>query len=334
MSMEARTIRPFTGLELFEEALDGATLHFGQDPCLPGDSIYSDLDAHSFGLRPVDLEWAKSEDEFRKFKDDLVSGSEDLEIDPFALSLVVTAQTAYLKEANILLNLALGDISSLDRVTKLASSRNARPAPFKAWRHGFEVNAYIVLNQSIDQSPLRPWRHGTWLAKSSFEIKTTHSGRRLFRPLPLDDNVREEYGLPEGTARFVNFGDHDPLRSYDEQAEEPEFYIDADLLSELNASPASSASSKAVQLDLALHFISTTVRIAHRRLVDQDPRFEDLSGSLVARVLQLCAGSAQDREGMKQVYREMKSRPELVIARAENRLGIRKALFENVKGTD
>lgn len=334
MSSEARTIRPFTGLELFDQALSKLRLHFGKDICNSDESIHSDLQAHEFQLRPVQIEWAEDSSKFHSFKNELIKGVNQLEIDSSVVSLVVVAETAYLKEVDILINHQLSKIESLDRVVHLASSDN-RPDPFRAWRHGFRVKTLILLNQDIQPQPLRPWRLGTWLAQAKFRVKTTDSSRRLYRPLPLDDEAREKLNLQANTAQFVNLGDHDPLEPYEEQAEEPEFYIDADLLSELNASSAASASSKAIQLSLALHFITSVVYRASQLLsTSKLPLIEDLSGSLTARIIQLCVGSAQNKEAMQSMLRDLKRRPERVVAMAEDRLKNRSALIKNVKGTD
>lgn len=332
MSTEARTIRPFTGLERFEEALREASLHFGQDTCRPGESVRSELNSHEFNLRPLDLEWAADQDSFAYFKNQLRQGLDETEVRPSAVSLLVVAETSYLKEAEVLINHSLSELSTLNRVVHL-HSKEERPSPFKAWRHGFQVDVHVLLNQSIPPSPLRPHRKGTWFARESFEVKTTHSSERLFRPIPLNEENRDRLNLPNGTTRYVVLGEHDPLQKYEEQAEEPELYIDEDLLSELNAS-SSSAASRAIQLDLALHFMTCVIHKASRNLSENDKPFEDISGSLVARILQLCAGSARDKEHMRTLYRRIQSSPEKVIAWAEDRLSIQGALLENVKGAD
>ncbi len=329
MSSEARTIRPFTGLEQFEAALKKSYLHFGPDVCRPDESIRSDLLSHQFNLRPVDLQWAKDEAKFKDFKDELQQGAAEAGVDSSSVSLVVVAETSYLKEAKILLNHPLSGLSSLDRTVNLASTDD-RPAPFRAWRHGFSVDVYALLNRSVAPSPLRPHRKGTWFARERFEVKTTHSSERLFRPIPLDEERRGQLNLPSETARYVVLGEHNPLQEYDEQAEEPEFYIDEDLLSELSVS-SSAASSQAIQLELALHFISHVIREASRRLSKQSVPFEEISDSLVARILQLCAGSANNEERMRKLYNQISNRPQHVVACAEDRLGIRDALVKNVK---
>jgi hypothetical protein len=329
MSSEARTVRPFTGLELFESALERASLHFGTETCQPDESIRSDLDSHEFKLRPIELAWAKDDEEFESFKDDLREGGEDLDIELSKCSLIVVADTTYLKEAEVLFSRPLDAISSLERIVSLATT-NKRPAPLEAWRHGFRVDAHILLNRSIEPSPLRPWRKGTWFSRVRFEVKTTHSDERLFRPRPLDDANRERLQLPDGTTRFVELGEHDPFEPYEDQAEQPELYIDEDLLSELNASASSSEANQAVQLELALYFISTIIQKASRR--DNIPRFEDISGSLIARIIELCVGSTTDEERMRVMYNRIRKRsPEHVIAWAEDRIGIRSALISNVK---
>jgi hypothetical protein len=329
MSSEARTVRPFTGLDLFEGALERASLHFGTKTCPPGESIRSDLDSHEFKLRPVHLTWAKDNERFEDFKEELCEGVSDLEIDLSACSLVIVGDTTYLKEAEILFNRSLDDISLLERVVPLATT-DERPAPLEAWRHGFRVDAHVLLNRSIEPSPLRPWRKGTWFSRVRFEVKTTHSDERLFRPRPLKDEDRERLQLPDGTTRFVELGEHNPFEPYDDQAEKPELYIDEDLLSELNASSASSEANKAIQLELALYFISTIIHMASRR--DSIPQFEDISESLVARIIQLCVGSADEKDKMREMYNKIRNgSPEHVIAWAEDRLEITGAFANNVK---
>jgi len=328
MSSEARTIRPFLKLESFEQALKSPVLHFGQDVCRPGSSTFVNLKTHEFGLRPVEIEWAPSEEQFRRFKEGLRESAAELEVELAAVSVVAVARTSYLKDAAIVLNVPLNDLESLERVSRL--SDGGRPAPFKAWRHGFTVDVHVLLNRSVEPRPLHPWRLGTWFARSRFAIKTDRSTRQLYRPIPLDDEQRDELNLSSGTTRFVRFNGHDPTSPYEQQGIDPEFYIDADLIARLNADSSSTA-SEAIQLDLALHFISAVVYATSPELEDTTT-LDDVEDSLLERIILLCAG--HDEQAKKRVLNDIRSRPERVIARAEDKVGIRKALIRSIEASD
>lgn len=313
MSKETRTVRPFVGLSAVENVLDETQLHFGQEPCSAQAGIIVDLAPHEYLLRPVSLEWGVDQQAFEAFKRQIAEGAQILHIPPDHLSLVVVASSPYLKKAQIVLELPCSDLDELVRVTEL--SAGARPTAFSAPFSGFRVDAYLLLNRTLPKQPLKPHLRGTWIAHTEYRIATTQ-GPALLPPTPLTREVRERYDLPSKAIRYLYLGDHDLLRPYSEQ-EQPVFYVDEDLLSQLNARRRSAA-SKALQLQLAQDFAAVVIRRAAANEDIKDVGYDDVRTSLLGSILRIAAGPGAQPNDMDRLVSEVRTNPDLVIARTEH----------------
>ena len=332
MSNEARTIRPFLGLDRLEDAFAGAVLHFGPDTCLADSSIVLDTDPHSYLLRPAVLDWAEDDTAMQVFRDTLVNGVQDLEISLDAVSLLVVVQTSYLKDAHIAVVRSLDDLAELPRRCTLTEP--TRSPAFKTWQSGCTVASYLLLNRSIERKPLRPWRKGTWLAAAHFSLRTD-AGRSLFRPTPLTDEKRRQLDLPAKTMRYLDMGDHDPLARIEDQGDEPTFYVDEEVLAQLSASPRSSTTSTAMQLQLALDFIAAIVHSASRRLDEEPLAATSLEGSLLDSIVRLLAETHDSNSSQYlSVVDEVRRDPRKVIAKAEHSLSVLSAITGSLKGSE
>lgn len=317
MSKETRTIRPFVGIDALESVLDEALLHFGQEACMPNDSTTVDVAPHEYLLRPVSIEWASDEEAFSRFRQRLFDGSRSTGFEPRDLSLVVVASTSYLKIADIVLLRPLSDIEDLPRIAELTSP--IRPEAFSAPFNGFVVDAYVLLSNSVQPRPLKPHVRGTWIAQVRFRIETT-LGPALLPPTPLTDQVREHHRLPAKTIRYLHFGDHDLLEPYREQ-EQPVFYVDEELLAQLNARRTSPA-SKAVQLQLAHDFVSAVIRRASGHEGLDGVSYDDVRAALLGSVIRIAAGTGTTAADRERLLKEIRVNPEYVIARAEHTIDL------------
>jgi hypothetical protein len=313
MNTETRTIRPFTGLGGLDEVLEGVVLHFGPDAVRANESIALDMPPYEFLLRPVHLEWAADEVSFHEFKDLLVTRALRAEIPLDSLSLVVVASSSFLKIAEIVFTWPVDDIDALPRQTALTEVR--RPRAFNTPFSGFRVDVYLLLDRDLAFRPLRPHRRGTWIARSNYRIETT-LGPAVLPPTPLTDEIRTRYGLPAKTIRYFDFGDHDVTQPYAEQ-EPPVFYIDANLLGQLNARRNSPA-SRAIQLQLAIDFIHAVIRRASASNDLDGLKYDDLRATLLGNVLRVAAGPGASHADLDNLVRKVQDDPEYVVARAEH----------------
>lgn len=326
MSSETRTLRPFSGLAPFEDALSRPLLHFGEDICTPGSSIAVAIDRHTFQLRRVVIEWAP-EEAFDDFQKDLLQGADNLGIPRSDLVLLVFAKTGYLKQVDLLKTVPLSDLESLERYIDLSSPR---PKSLMAPQSGFVVEALVVLGRTLEPAPLKPWRKGTWLARSTFGVDTS-LGKNLYRPLPLTEQVRDELGLPAKTVRYVYLGDHDPLGPFAGQPEQPILYIDEDVLAEIQTS-VSSPVSKAMQYDMALDFLTAVLYESSRNPDLREMAVADLEGSLLGEIIRRIAGPSESEQA--KLLGLIRSDPHKAVAHAEAAIDMAKPLIESLKGPD
>jgi hypothetical protein len=313
VSKETRTIRPFVGLDDLQGPLEEAVLYFGQEPCLAGETLTVSLSPHEFLLRPVTIQWAPEESAHRGFVERLTAGTLSADLDLSAVSLVAVARSPFLKLAAVVLDHPLADLPALGRVVELSTP--PRAAPFSSPFSGFVVDVYLVLSQVLQPEILKPHRLGTWLSTSRFRVETTYAPAAL-PPTPLNDEVRERHQLMGKTVRFLDFGDHDVTEAYTDQ-ERPTLYIDEKLLAQMNARRNSPA-SKALQLQLALDFVSAVVRRASSRADLVDRSYDDLRNSLVGSVIRIAAGPGATISDYDRLVAQLADTPEYLVARAEH----------------
>ena len=326
MSHETRTVRPYVGARELERALDEALLHFGPAPCAANENIHVDLQAHEFLLRPISIDWASDDAAFTRVKRTIELGARKGSYDLDDLAIAVVATSSFLKLAEVVYIRALGDLDVLPR--KLVLTDACRPKPFSAPFSGFGVEAYIMLAREIERRPLRPYRKGTWLSRVRFGVDTTLTAA-ILPPTPLTAERRKELRLPARTMRFIDFGNHEVLEAYGDQ-EQPTFYVDENLLAQLNAR-RTSATSRAFQRQLVFDFISAVVWKAARSSEIGNVAYADVRTSLLGSVVRIAAGvgaSDADRNGIMGSVRDA---PERLIARAEHAVDVLSVFGEAAK---
>lgn len=327
MSREKREIRPFQAARDLGHVLDQAVLSFGNELCGAGSSVLFEEDPSLFRKQPTVLSWVTEEDHHTQFQFDLAAAVAQVGIDRCALSLLITVRNSYLNRTDVVFEHPLSDLDSLPSSVPL----NAPPRPaLTTGVHGAVVEAYLLLNRTIGAEPLKPWRKGTWLARSAFHIRTK-SQANLFRPIPLTAENRLEFGLPPETMRYLRLGDHNPMASYEDQPERPEFYVDSDVLSLLDAR-RSSPDAVAMQVQLVCDFAASV--IYHSAAMPNqlaDKTWEDLEGSLLGRVLRFIIKQSGQQPDPENVIRWTRSEPSKVVAMAEGAIGIRGVMINSLR---
>ena len=288
-------------------------MYFGQEPCLAGHTLVSDLTPHEFLLRPVNLHWGPDDDAHDVFREALLEQTAVMAMAPEDLSLVAVATSPYLKISDVVLNHPLSKLEALERVHDLTGATRRRV--FSTPHSGFSVDLYLVLTRSREPAVLKPHRFGIWLTRSQFRIGTTLAPAVL-PPTPLTQEVRERYRLGSRTIRFLHFGDHDVAEAFTEQ-ERPVFYIDERLLAQMNARSRSNE-SKALQLQLAQDFVAAVVRRASTHSSISGLTYDDLRTSLIGSVIRIAAGPGATEQDRNKLVGQLTDHPEYVIARAEH----------------
>lgn len=316
MSSERRTIRPFRIDPRLERSLENAVLHYGDLACEAGNSV---LVTTEYARRVPTLRWS-SNDGFEDFKRDVRVGATDSGFDPALLTFVVTVRTGSLKTCEIVLLHPVSGCHELSNPSRIGERADGtRWDAFCADSHGAVVDAYVALTRDVNVSPerpLRPSRAGTWLAHATFRLRC-ESGAELFRPLPLDDERRQEFQLPKGTASFTQIDDDiaDPQAG----VEIAVFWVDKSLLETINAQ-ARSPQAAYLQRQLMVCFFSDVVAEYARRDTDTDgpDNYEDLKESLIGRIVRLLADRSRPRRDRNDVLRLCRQDPAKAVALAQD----------------
>ena len=319
MNREVRTIRPFQVGDSFDRFLDDVILRFGSERCVAKGRIEVD-DPNDYCRRPAEIIWSP-EASFDYFKAAISRGVKYLGIDPSAVSLLITASSNYLKITETIFD---HPVSALESLPIRVSLSHPRPKALSTGFHGGVVIAYLLLTKDIERHALRPWRKGTWLARARFRL--SRSQTRLFRLTPLSDEQRMRLGLPKDVARYLDMSDHDPMQNYDKSSP-PIFYVDEELLAKLDAQPNSKI-SRYLQIQLVQDFILgviTSPAVPGEGSTDLD--WEDLSGSLLGRILNFVASPRASANMKMALFEEIRNNPSLVAARVEDVIGLRKELL-------
>ena len=126
--------------------------------------------------------------------------------------------------------------------------------------------------------------------------------------------------------RYLRLGDHDPLMPV-RDTEDPDFYVDEDLLSRIHHW-GGSPMAHAAQLQLVQDFVAAIVQLGSTKLqLDAAPQWEDTKDSLLGRMLTVAAGKGGDPEALLE---EVRDDPSKVLARFEHEIGLKKEYIASV----
>lgn len=317
MSRETRTVRPFVGLDSLKQVLEETRLLFGKHVCPAGDGIVVEFSPEAFVSQPVSLEWSQTDGGFSEFVEDLLEASDKGGFGPEDLHLMVIASSPYLRIADTLIDVPVGRVLELGRVTSLTDLR--RSPAFRTPFSGFALEASVILAHDLEPRPLRPHLKGTWVTRARYLVETS-AGPAIMTPTPLTDDTRKELTLPPRAIRFISFGEHNVFEPFAQQ-EAPVFYVDEKLLAQLNARRRSAA-SRAVQLQMAYDFVGAVIRRAAAAGADEFGSYDELRLSLVGSVVRLVAGPGAAPAARDRLVEMVRESPEKVIAGAEHAIDL------------
>ena len=324
VSRESRTVRPFNLNHHLASSLDAVTIMYDDQVIENGGHISVGEERQSGDN--ISVNWASNDSSLNKFISDLSDGCEESRIPQDALSLIVIASAKYLKRTEILFEVHLSKVKCL----KMSSTFQLRQnSVLSAIHHEREISVVLVMNKNLEPAPLRPWRKGIWLARADFKIKV-EKHIELFRPTPLDDDVRKDLNLPKECMRYVYFDDTDILSPL-EQSSSPLFYIDKDILLKLELA-RSTELGKQMQLQIAIDFITSAVYLASKVLNEPDSGFLDdkeLLDSLVGRIVRNVNRGFDGKPTTSELIGEVRDEPRIFLARVEHFLKIKRS-YQNV----
>lgn len=320
MTTAVRVVRPFIGLEPFETWISQISLRVASETVPSGGRII--LSSDTFASARVVLELAVDDRTLTRDRNALLAHANELELAADDLELVVSVSSPYLRRVDVVERVALEEVPRT-----MLLSRPPRPFGLQTPRSGAVVEIDLCLRRDIERRALRPWRRGTWLARTKFRIESEQSNE-VFRVAPLDDVQRTRLQLPKGTARFVEITAASVVApGSDESA--VTVWLDESLLAGLSARPDSPA-AQMVQIETFLQVVADVVRHGHERGELRDLSADDIENSLLGRVLftladvRLGESAAERRAAVNEMLDLAADSPSTIVALAQARLGYAK----------
>ena len=218
------------------------------------------------------------------------------------------------------------------------ASRNDRPRSVCFPSRQLRIEAYCRLSETIDKRPLRPFRAGTWLAKTVYKLSTDQDFTG-FEPKKLDDAARREFGLEDSMVQRYMDVAADPTDPVSSQ-EDFGLYVDEELLQHLLDNSRTSMTSVLQRL-LGMDIARALIYRAASALKEEKKSLDDIQNSVFDKILDAFSrdekGKVQ-REDKERLFDNVRTRPELFVAIVEDRLvqntRLDKDLKELVEGGD
>jgi hypothetical protein len=318
MSSERRVFRPFDISEALARFLSEARLIVGGDTADAIDGFTRrGLDAADLAAGNFKLEIARDDERFAE----LMHTARLAEAEGFGegnseLAVVVTAP--YLKLMDVTVRKPLAEVERLIEVAP-----GTRPAGFRAFHHGCDVDAYLVLADEVEERPLTPFRKATWLSRVRFELRTGLEGVG-FNILPLTDAEREAFHLSTQTLRYVAL-DESPLEASSSAV--VNLYVDSDVLFRLKREPRKNW-AKAFTDQLAVDVLTAiTIRALADRSV-HEMEWVDVEDTLLGALIGMVAGrptgdDTEDERQRQTLLEQLRQNPHRFVSLIEGAVDMR-----------
>jgi hypothetical protein len=284
VSSEVRLIRPFDSAVETQSLLEeGICLEISCDDqsfeLVPGTSMRN-LDPRTL-LRANFVLRFRSENGSFMAKTIESECSDSLGIDADDIRIAVVIKNRYLKRVDVQHMLTIGELRNLKNIPITSDLR-------RSIHNGWTLTLAVVLNRDLPVVLDRATRRGSWLAKVEFQIASPREGVG-FTPLPLTDELREQFRLGLGATRYALLKDGVSLLESSTVDEVLEYYVDENLLTRLSAD-SSGKLSKLEQVRIFLDAASFVVAEATRIPGFGGFQLVDLKGTILEKFLILLVG--------------------------------------------
>jgi hypothetical protein len=307
MATESRTVRPYQDIGNAERVLANWIYRVGEDE-FPPDSSVSIPRADFLSARMV-VAFGGSDEEYEAARDELRTVLSEVGLTGDNIMFVVQTVTPRLKLHDVVHSGVIG--AEVDLPREIVVDRSKARA-LRTPHGGCTVETALCLAREIDperEYPLRPHRKGTWLARSSLQLRTT-SDRAGFPVFPLTAEERARLNLSDETIRYVVL--ESPLRPSDPA--DLRVYLDADLYSKVNAQPGSPG-SRALQRELWVSTMTTIVLESVRSPELEAATLDDLEETWLGRLIEWVAGPRREDQ---QIWLEMiKEHPSAFVSQID-----------------
>lgn len=294
MTSETRVLRPFESVSALEEFIGSITLDVGGEEVEPDARITLDESLYRHVSVAVRLPHRG-----RGLTEALIAIDEGLMgigLDGDQVLFVVNLYSSFLKISEYVHRSRLSDLMSEDGLISL-TDEGPRPTPLRTAHSGCRVEVAAVLATQLEPQVGRPWRRGTWLARSRFTIScdVDYAG---FTARPMDLEQKATLGLPQGATRYVALPDDvDPIGDT-VTPDVVELWVDAELLATMSARPTAPVSA-ALQRQLFCDVFSVVTTAARTRAEFDDLSWSDVSSSLLGLLIRGLVGREKNDDERK-----------------------------------
>jgi hypothetical protein len=243
---ESALVRPFAGIEQADAPLDDVRLTINETVYLPGAVVLPEEDLATATIA-VTLPDPSV----------LLAAVKQTVVPDVDCGLVVFARGRTHRTSHVLLE---SYVQKEDYDTDLMLDRGSADLIFND-RAGFVLTIAVVLMHDLTAAPLRPHMAGTWLARRDFRVGPEEE-ETSFSPEALTAEIRDFYGLPAGTLRYVQV---EGALDADDLSEVVHVYVDPEVLNLLLANSTDSSAIQ-MQIELAIQATETVAQAISRDL--------------------------------------------------------------------
>jgi len=211
--------------------------------------------------------------------------------DDSALSVVLYGSSPFLRFTDELQRWRIEDIECWRGGLSLIP-QGKRPRCLRLPQNGTRFDLVVILDRQLKNSPGLPWRLGTWLAQLQFTLANPAEGIG-FSPIPLTDEIREEFELSRGSLFFPRVKPNQPdwqqANYFDDFAE---FYVDSEVLDQLAAAPREQQSA-IIQTQIFLHALNFLIMEFQKDDRRDSITLGEINDGLMGRLLRVVSGESQ-----------------------------------------
>lgn len=245
-----------------------------------------------------------------------------------AFSVVLIGSSNYLKFSDEISRWTIAEFAKSACGFKFAKAGGERTRAARTVHSGSTFELVVVLNQELPKVVGKPWRRGTWVAKSSYSLGNPLEGFG-FTPLLLTDDKRHEFNLGANTFKFAR---KNPFNGqlYDSETLDDfiEFYVDEETLNLLSAAPRS-AQSAFIQTEIFLSAIEFLVTEACSDPELHEKTLEDVKEKLIGKLLSALSVKENDAE-LNRCFQLLKQSPQSFLNQFEDLVDYKKKIIDSI----
>jgi hypothetical protein len=317
-----RVVRPFVGLDNFQDLLDSCSLKVHRKKVSPDTTVYMD----STEFWELDLELSIFLDTGKA----KIAASE-IGVSPEHLDFIAVAYGNTFRQSQVLFRASLAD---LDSTKSLSFHGSELPLVLRDSFRGFDVVYAVVLNKERNSLPLTVHQVGTWLVKQEYSARPLVDSTD-FSPTPMDKSTKVSLGIPSKSMFFVQDGP-ESLEFATRFSDAITVWVDEGLLRQLLQTTGSA--SRVISIMLAKSAVAALVEKAsllfvsggvdEAQFVSQDPQvMETALGRLVKQTVK----SMGKNTDVEMAIQALKDDPQRVIACLDATLDILGELTRNLE---